>query len=535
MTICSVSFFAFCAALAVVIPLLHRPVARQAVLVAANLVFLATLVPNRRSAAALAAFVVATYLALRLIRDRPARWLVPAVTGIVIVAFVFLKRYTFVEWMLPERAWQKVPEVLGLSYMLFKFIHMAVDQSEGQLAPFTFATYASYQLLFFTLTAGPIQRYNDFHAYWTAGSLPAWDRRDVLLSWNRLLTGMIKVGLLAPITWDVFERSRSLLLLHPDVEVLPRFAGVFYAYPVFMYLNFSGYTDIVVAAARLVGLILPENFDRPYLARNVIDYWNRWHISLTHWIRDYVFMASYKWCAERFPGNATRLGYGLLFFALFLSGLWHGLTAGFAVFGAIHGLGAAVNRAYGDILRSRLGRQGHKRYEQDRVIHWLAVLLTWHYLGLAFVFFSSGVEAATRILFDGGPRAARRSLDVDDGVARSLRRRGRAGRGRADGRRLVSRRDRVGTRPDRSAGHGAAGFALRDRPGPDGVRRLPAHLALGPGEGTGGRLHEVLNRARILRGCTRLGPDRADAGHLGDHGRDGPGPLATDVPCRQVV
>ena len=184
--------------------------------------------------------------------------------------------------------------MIGLSYMLFKFIHMAVDQSEGQLAPFTFATYANYQLLCFTLTAGPIQRYNDFYAYWTAESLPDWDGRDVVVSWSRLLTGMIKVGLIAPLAWDVFERSRSQLLLQPGVEVLPRFAAFFYSYPVFLYFNFSGYTDIVVAAARLIGLTLPENFDRPYLARNIIDFWNRWHISLTHWIRDYIFMASYK-------------------------------------------------------------------------------------------------------------------------------------------------------------------------------------------------------------------------------------------------
>ena len=72
--------------------------------------------------------------------------------------------------------------------------------------------------------------------------------------------------------------------------------------------------------------------------------------------------------------------------------MWHGLTAGFAVFGAIHGLGAAANRVYGDVLRSRLGRQGFKAYERDPLIHWLAILATWHYVGFSFVFFSSGVE-----------------------------------------------------------------------------------------------------------------------------------------------
>ncbi len=398
MNTCSIEFLVFCAVLAIVIPLLHRLGLRQSILAAANLSFLAAVVPNKRSAACLALFVGATYLALRLVRDRPRPGLVPATIALVIVGFLFLKRYTFVEWMLPEAAWRVVPEVIGISYMLFKFIHVVVDQSQGQLAPFTFASYANYQLLCFTITAGPIQRYNDFHEYWTARELPPWDGRDTLISWNRLLTGMIKVGLLAPIAWDLFEKSRSQLLSDPRVEVLPQFAVFFYAYPVFMYLNFSGYTDIVVAAARLIGLTLPENFNRPYLSRNVIDYWNRWHISLSIWIRDYVFMASYKFCVERFRGQSKQLGYGLLFFSLFLSGVWHGSTPGFAVFGAIHGLGAATNRIYGDTLRSWLGRERYKRYEKNPLIHWVAVVVTLHFVGFAFVFFSSGVQGALRIL-----------------------------------------------------------------------------------------------------------------------------------------
>jgi hypothetical protein len=161
-----------------------------------------------------------------------------------------------------------------------------------------------------------------------------------------------------------------------------------------MYMNFSGYTDIVVASARLVGLTLPENFDRPYLARNPIDYWNRWHISLTHWIRDYVFMTSYKEAIARFPKAAKPLGYALLFFALFLSGVWHGTTSAFAVFGAIHGAGVAANQAYADWLRKRLGRDRLKAYQADGRIRWVARVLTMHFIGFAFLFFGLGTPGA---------------------------------------------------------------------------------------------------------------------------------------------
>jgi alginate O-acetyltransferase complex protein AlgI len=400
MNTCSVQFFVFCALLAIIIPFVHRVGLRQAVLVAANLVFLATLVPSKRSAACLALFIVATYVALRLVRDRPSHSVASASTFIVIVlvAFLFVKRYTFVEWMLPERAWRMIPEVIGISYMLFKFIHMVVDQSQGQLAPFTFTSYASYQLLFFTITAGPIQRYNDFHNYWEQPVLALPGGREVLSSWSRLMTGTIKAGLLAPVAWGLFEQSQRALLSSAPTDVISRFTVFYYSYPVYMYLNFSGYADIVIGAARLIGLSLPENFNRPYLARNVIDFWNRWHISLSHWIRDYVFMTWYKASVTRFPKHGKVFGVGLLFFSLFLSGIWHGSTAGFAIFGAIHGFGAAANRVYTDALKSWLGRERFKRYENNRLIHWLAILVTLHFVFFAFVFFSTGVLDAFRIL-----------------------------------------------------------------------------------------------------------------------------------------
>ncbi len=160
MATCSVSFLAFCATLALLFPMVRGARPRQAVLLAANLFILATVVQSKRSAAGLAGFVVATYFALLLVRARPSRWTVPAVVTAAIAAFLILKRYSFLEGMVPGTMWNRIPEVVGISYMLFRFIHMAIDLSQGMLPPFGFASYAGYQLLFFTITAGPFQRYN---------------------------------------------------------------------------------------------------------------------------------------------------------------------------------------------------------------------------------------------------------------------------------------------------------------------------------------------------------------------------------------
>jgi hypothetical protein len=109
-------------------------------------------------------------------------------------------------------------------------------------------------------------------------------------------------------------------------------------------------------------------------------------------------MSSYKAVGERFPNKGKQLGYGLLFLSLFLAGVWHGSTAGFAVFGAIHGIGAATNQFYGDTLRSWLGREGFNKYLKNRFYRVAATVLTLHYVCFAFMFFSSGVGGAAQIL-----------------------------------------------------------------------------------------------------------------------------------------
>jgi D-alanyl-lipoteichoic acid acyltransferase DltB (MBOAT superfamily) len=267
------------------------------------------------------------------------------------------------------------------------------------LAPISFFSYANYQLAFFTLLAGPIQRYNDFQRSWADMGLTSPDReRETLAAWQRILMGMIKMVGIAPLFWRVFEEQGEAMGSNLEYFSLGAFALYFYSYPVFMYFNFSGYTDIAIGAGRLFGFHVSENFNRPYLARNVIDFWNRWHTTLTFWIRDYVFMTSYKAAAERFPNVAKYFGYGLLFFALFLAGVWHGSSYGFAAFGIINGLGAAVNQIYGDFLRSRLGRTGFQNYLKNRWIELAAIVITFHYFCFSMLFFSSFFLPALRLL-----------------------------------------------------------------------------------------------------------------------------------------
>jgi D-alanyl-lipoteichoic acid acyltransferase DltB (MBOAT superfamily) len=404
MSPCSLTFLFFCMAVILLDHLTGRTRLRQLILAAANATFLATFIPDGRTWIYFSAIVVGTYLALALVRLTHRGAVVVAGIALSVLLFLWFKRFTFVATVIPlpyEWNLDKHPvELVGLSYMLFKMIHMLVDEWQGQLAPFTLWSYLNYQLAFFTLTAGPIQRYNDFQRTWKDMSTGSADGRDAMQFWIRIVFGMLKIRVLG--AWAEMEFTRAAT---PRVHRgLTDFLFAFYLYPFYLYMNFSGYTDVMIGAGGLLGFKVPENFNHPYLARNVLDFWDRWHISVTHWIRDYFFMASYKAAAMRFPRGARYIGYGLLFAALFLAGVWHGTTEAFVVFGVMNGLGAAATRIYGDLLRKRLGAKGLHAYLQNRLIGWAAVLVTLHYVALSMLFFSSGVGPALSLLSTGFER-----------------------------------------------------------------------------------------------------------------------------------
>jgi D-alanyl-lipoteichoic acid acyltransferase DltB (MBOAT superfamily) len=398
MSVCSFGFLALCVAVVIVSQLAPGKLLRQLILAAASAVFLFSYVPNARSWALFAAGLAGTYVALAAVRASRRGGVAAVAIGLTLIVYLYAKRYDFfATWVPVPMDWDlslHPVELVGLSYMLLKAIHLFVDEWQGQLAPFTLWSYLNYQLSFFTLTAGPIQRYNDFRRGWQEIDLRPRDSREALLSWCRLLAGMIKMSVLGAWALAAFQRAAAPDGPHSLSDALI----CFYVYPVYLYLNFSGYTDVMLGAAGLLGFNLPENFNRPYLARNVLDFWDRWHISVTHWIRDYVFMTSYKLAASRYPSAARYWSYALLFLALFLAGVWHGMTDRFVLFGALNGLGVAVTRAYGDALRAALGSTRVKAYLRNRTVRWIATLITLHYVGFCFLFFSLSLQQVRTLL-----------------------------------------------------------------------------------------------------------------------------------------
>jgi alginate O-acetyltransferase complex protein AlgI len=249
MDVASLYFIVFLAVLAAAFQLVRGKAPRQFLLIAANTAFLFPFINNWQSWVALAAFVVAGFIMVRTTQSR-LRGL-----GLALLIGGLLA---------PDHLLDHPIALIGVSYMLFKLVHMLVDGWQRELAPANFLTYANYQLGFFKLLAGPIQRYNDFARFWENLGNPPPEKRETLLAWSRILTGMLKMALLGGLALTVYDRA-STTALHTEssFRAVAAFTAMFYAYPAFVYFNFSGYTDIVIGAGRLFGLGLPENFNRP--------------------------------------------------------------------------------------------------------------------------------------------------------------------------------------------------------------------------------------------------------------------------------
>ncbi len=227
-------------------------------------------------------------------------------------------------------------EWLGLSYMTFRAIDLVMQARRSRDASPAPLAAAAYLLFFPAYVSGPINRFQPFAQDLAKPPAPlaAVDLQEIAL---RLSAGVFKILVLA----DIF-RSNSLL----GLSGLPNEAGTgavllgLYCQYAFIYFDFAGYSDVAIATARLFGVRLPENFNFPFLARNLQDFWNRWHISFAHWCRDYIYFVLLRWLKLRarfLPDLAANLA--AIFATFFFMGAWHGDGLNWILYGVYHGCG----------------------------------------------------------------------------------------------------------------------------------------------------------------------------------------------------
>lgn len=306
----------------------------------------------------------------------------------VLLTYIWLKKYTF----LPSGIFLHSPYfTLGLSYIFFRVLHLIIESGEGGEKPqVTPLAYLLYTINFTTLISGPIQRYSDFLRDQYAAEPQPLDLPVVGNQLERIIRGFFKVNVLAMLLNAARENALDQVLqtyLPMQVKYFAAFSLAI-IYPLFLYCNFSGYIDIVIAVARLMRLRLPENFDRPFSACSFIDFWNRWHITLSTWLKTYVYNPLMIFLMRRIeaPSLQPLLGVLCLFVTFFLIGIWHGRTSEFFAFGMIQGGGVALNALWRLALGKRLGRQRYKAlsshsiyriFSRGLTFSWFAFSLFW--------------------------------------------------------------------------------------------------------------------------------------------------------------
>ncbi len=269
---------------------------------------------------------------------------------------------------------------IGISFYTFQSISYVLDVYWEKIKPTkNFLHYTFYLSFFPQLVAGPIVKAKDF--------LPQLKKEIILTNkmvYNGLfliLVGLFKKGVIA----DYISQYNDLIFLNPSGYSGFENLMAIYGYTLQIYCDFSGYSDMAIGLALIMGFNLGENFNFPYKAQNITDFWRRWHISLSSWLKNYIYI----------PMGGNRKGkikqYRNLFLTMFIGGLWHGANWKFVFWGGLHGIGLAVHKFFYNFL-NKIGN--------NFFIKFISWFLTFHFVIFLWIFFrADSFDTAEKIIY----------------------------------------------------------------------------------------------------------------------------------------
>lgn len=217
---------------------------------------------------------------------------------------------------------------LGLSYYAFRTIHYVIEKYKGTIPAHDFNSFAQYMFFLPTFLAGPIHR---FPAFYKDLQRKRWNAFMFAEGLERMLIGYVKVAFIANLCV-----TNLMGVLVMNVEPTYPHLGAYLDMvknALNLYFQFAGYTDVAIGFGLLIGFRVMENFNYPFLARNISDFWQRWHISLTSWCREYVYMGVVSMTRQAWLGAIS---------AMLVMGLWHEFSLRFICWGIFHGIGIMI-------------------------------------------------------------------------------------------------------------------------------------------------------------------------------------------------
>ncbi len=266
---------------------------------------------------------------------------------------------------------------VGISYVTFRSLDVIFGLQDGLIKSIRLRDFWLYLLFFPTISSGPIDRYRRFMKDWEQPRTRAEYLQDIDAGIHRLFRGFFYKFLVAYLI--------KQFVMQP-LDKLPGFwpvVGYMYAYSLYLFFDFAGYSAFAVGVSYLFGVRSPENFDRPWLASNIRDFWNRWHISLSTWFRDHVYMRFVMWTTRRkLVANRHVVAALASVVSMGLMGVWHGLQWHYIVYGFYH---AALMVGFDWLARWNKER---KVWGQGPVWRWLGIFVTVQFVCFGLLIFS---------------------------------------------------------------------------------------------------------------------------------------------------
>lgn len=316
-------------------------------LVGGNILILTHIV-SWKSLFLLSLLALLAYGAGLLLRKRKSGWVLAMALSLLILLFS-VRNYPLVQSWLGSW-WTDIlgkhflsVEKIGLSYILFRLVHWLVESYKGTLRSRDFLTFLNYLFFFPTFMAGPIDTFNNFH-YWLTTTRVRFNRRMLMAGVGRIFIGAVKALLIVPL---IKPYAIDYEVLLPNLGPWGAVCSAALLYSLYIYIDFSGYCDMAIGMAYMMGVRTPENFDNPYFSTNISEFWKRWHITFSTFLRIYVFKPVIS-LLNRLPIARYRMVVSVTAYLVtfLVCGLWHGSTVNFVIWGLWHGVGLSVYKLF---------------------------------------------------------------------------------------------------------------------------------------------------------------------------------------------
>ncbi len=267
------------------------------------------------------------------------RWIFYGAVGLSILPLVFVKVTPAI-----DNGHASLLGFLGISYLTFKAVGMIMESRDGAIKELSLWPVVRFLLFMPTLSSGPIDRYRRFEEdYQKLPSRAAYMAMLQKAVWYIMLGFFYKFILAYFFGTILLKPLEGQALAIGGVFNLPTL-GVMYAYGFDLFFDFAGYSLFAIAISYLMGVKTPENFNKPFISRNLKEFWNRWHMSLSFWFRDYVFMRFvFVLMKHKVFKNRNVTSSVAYIVDMGLMGFWHGITWYYIVYGFFHGFGLVIN------------------------------------------------------------------------------------------------------------------------------------------------------------------------------------------------